>query len=67
MKKTSSKNSILFDSQNPSWELLPSKVYKLLSYAQVTHSRIWRRISHGYDPASSVAIRISPYISILHP
>ena len=34
--------------------------------AQVTHSRIWRRISHGYDPASSVAIRISPYISLLH-
>ena len=35
--------------------------------AQVTHSRIWSRISHGYDPASSVAIRISPFISVLHP
>ena len=29
-------------------------------YAQVTHSRIGRRISHGYDPASFVAIRIGP-------
>ena len=28
--------------------------------AKVTHSRIGRRMSHGYDPASSEAIRISP-------
>ena len=38
-----------------------------LCNAKVTHSRIGRRISHGYDPASSVAIRISPYDSVLHP
>ena len=30
--------------------------YVAESYAQVTHSRIWRRISHGYDPASSGVI-----------
>ena len=40
-------------------------VYTLNSHlltlnAQVTHSRIGRRISHGYDPASFVAIRIGP-------
>ena len=29
-------------------------------YAQVTHSRPGRRISHGYNPASFVAIRIGP-------
>ena len=29
-------------------------------YAQVTHSRTGRRISHGYNPASFVAIRIGP-------
>ena len=29
-------------------------------YAQVTHSRIGRRISYGYDPASFVTIRIGP-------
>ena len=28
--------------------------------AQVTHSRTERRISHGYDPASFVEIRIGP-------
>ena len=28
--------------------------------AQVTHSRIERRISHGYNPASFVEIRIGP-------
>ena len=39
----------------------------MFSNAQVTHSLIWRRMSHGYDPASSVAICISPYISVLHP
>ena len=36
-------------------------------YAQVTHSRIGRRISHGYDPTSFVAIRIGLKISVLHP
>ena len=34
---------------------------------QVTHSRIWRRISHGYDPASFVATRIGPLLSVLYP
>ena len=33
---------------------------KAATNAQATHSRIGRRISHGYDRASSVAIRISP-------
>ena len=28
--------------------------------AQVTHSRTGRRISHGYNPASFLAIRIGP-------
>ena len=28
--------------------------------AQVTHSRTGRRISHGYNPASFVVIRIGP-------
>ena len=28
--------------------------------AQVTHSRTGRRISHGYNPASIVAIRMGP-------
>ena len=32
----------------------------VLSSAQVTHSRTGRRISHGYNPASFVAIRIGP-------
>ena len=44
--------------------LLPPHVEDVSSYrlrnAQVTHSRIGRRISHGYDPASFVAIRIGP-------
>ena len=31
-----------------------------IRYAQVTHSRTGRRISHGYNPASFVAIRIGP-------
>ena len=30
------------------------------NYAQVTHSRTGRRISHGYNPASFVAFRIGP-------
>ena len=34
---------------------------------QVTHSRIGRRISHGYDPASFVATRIGPLLSVLYP
>ena len=35
--------------------------------AQVTHSRTGRRISHGYNPASFVAIRIDMWLSVLHP
>ena len=35
--------------------------------ANVTNSRTGRRISHGYNPASFVAIRIGPYLSVLHP
>ena len=35
--------------------------------AQVTHSRIERRITHGYDPASFVAICTGPRLSVLHP
>ena len=31
-----------------------------LPYAQVKHSRTGPRISHGYNPASFVAIRIGP-------
>ena len=34
--------------------------YVSVAYAQVTHSRTGRRISHGYNPASFVAIRIGP-------
>ena len=36
------------------------KVEEDLSNAQVTHSRTGRRISHGYNPASFVAICIGP-------
>ena len=31
-----------------------------VAYAQVTHSQTGRRISHGYNQASFVAIRIGP-------
>ena len=34
--------------------------YALLSIAQVTNSGTGRRISHGYNPASFMTIRISP-------
>ena len=37
-----------------------------LCYAQVTHSRTGHRISHGCNPASFVAIRIGPSLSVLH-
>ena len=40
---------------------------RCVSYAQVTHSRTGRRISHGYNPTSFVAIRIGPLLSVLHP
>ena len=51
-----------------SWVVVPQQDVQLrtcskfvtVCYAQVTHSRIGRRISHGYDPASFVAIRIGP-------
>ena len=36
-------------------------VFPNLAYAQVTHSRTGRRISHGYNRASFMAIRIGPY------
>ena len=38
----------------------PRDLASRLSYAKVTHSRTGRRISHGYNPASFVAIRIGP-------
>ena len=34
--------------------------YFAFYYAEVTHSRTGCRISHGYNPASFVAIRIGP-------
>ena len=33
---------------------------KYLLYARITHSRTGRRISHGYNQALFVAIRIGP-------
>ena len=44
-------------------ETLRVHVFKVetdLYNAQVTHSRTGRRISHGYNPASFLAIRIGP-------
>ena len=35
-------------------------VLEVTTNAQVTHSRTGRRISHGYNPASFVAIRNGP-------
>ena len=42
------------------WALRSPAGKWLTFYAQVTHSRIGRRIRHGYDPASFVGIRIGP-------
>ena len=36
-------------------------------YAQVAHSRTGRRISHGYNQASFMAICIGPQLFVLYP
>ena len=42
------------------YKLTPNITTAEIRNAQVTHSRTGRRISHGYNTASFVAIRIGP-------
>ena len=54
-------NIIIFTIFMEIFVLCISFTYKVyIAYAQVTHSRTGRRISHGYNPASFVANCIGP-------